>query len=281
MHRLNAVGLLLLLSLTATPAPAQTAAPASDPNAVALANQALQALAGGTALTDITLQGNVAFNAGSGPEAGTATMIARANTQSAVTVILPEGPRKELRNGSAGVWVGLDQTPHAMAASNCYLDASWFFPAFSLAALSGDPTLIVTLAGQETRNGQQVYHLTLLHSPAGQSPDVTSFVQQASKMDLYLDATTLRPAALDFNVHPENNPNFNIATEIRFSGYQSTAGVWAPGRVQKYVLNLLVLDFAATNLTVNSGIGDSAFALPAVQPTGPPNSGTPSGAGTQ
>jgi len=44
-------------------------------------------------------------------------------------------------------------------------------------------------------------------------------------MDLYLDATTLLPAFLDFNVHPDQNTATNIPIEIQYGVYQSFKGV--------------------------------------------------------
>jgi hypothetical protein len=137
---------------------AQTnSAPVSNPSAVALATRALQALAGGTALTDISLQGSVTYTGNSGEQTGTATLVARGNTESLLTLNLSDGQRQELRNGAVGIRIGSDGVPHAMAQNNCYLDAAWFFPAFSLAALATDPTLIIALVGQQTYEGQQVY----------------------------------------------------------------------------------------------------------------------------
>jgi len=251
-------------------APAQAAASTqptatvSDPNAVALASRALQSLAGGAALSDITLQANATYIAGSDEETGTATLVAHGNTQSLVTLNLSGGQRQEIRNGAAGVWVGPDGTPHAMATHNCFIDADWFFPAFSLAALASDSTLVISLVGQEVHDGVQVYHLTLLHNPSGQTPDVVSFIQQLSAVDFYLDASSLLPAAVAFNVHADNDANVNIPAEIRFAAYKSSNGVQAPTRIQKYLQNSLLLDLTVTNVAINSGVPASVFTLPNV-----------------
>jgi hypothetical protein len=220
-------------------------------------------LAAGTPLTDITLQGSVTYTGDSGEQTGTATLAARGSMNSVLTLSLPGGQRKEIRHGVAGVWIGVDGTPHAVATQNCYLDAPWFFPAFSLAALATDTTLIITLVGQETHAGQQVYHLTLFHNLWGQPPAAISLAQRVSKMDLYLDATSLLPAALDFNIPPANDANAAIPVEIRFSAYQSFSGVQAPTDIQKYLHDSLVLDITVTSVVVNSGVADSVFALPA------------------
>jgi hypothetical protein len=185
----------------ASASPQPTAA-VSDPNAVALASRALQALAGGTA--------------------------------------------------------------HAMATHNCWTDADWFFPAFSLAALASDPTAMVKLVGQEVHAGQPVYHLLLFHNLSEQTPDVVSLVQQVSAMDIYLDTSSLLPVAVAFNVHADDDANVNIPVEIRFAGYRSFNGVQAPTRIQKYLQNSLLLDLTVTNVAVNSGVSASVFTLPYV-----------------
>lgn len=119
-----------------TPAPV----PARDPSAVSLAGRALQGLVGETPLTDITIVASATYTAGSDLEMGPATLVALGNQRSRVTLNLTSGQRQEIRRGSAGAWVGADGTPHAVGSSNCHVDAAWFYPALSLAALASDLT---------------------------------------------------------------------------------------------------------------------------------------------
>jgi hypothetical protein len=237
---------------------------ASSPQAVNLASKALQSLAGGTALTDITLQANANYVAGSDEESGSATFVARGNAQSLITLNLSGGQRQEVRNGVMGVSVAADGTATAMATHNCFIDADWFFPALSLSALASDPTQVIGFVGQQVYEGQQVYHLTLSHYLSAQSPDIIALVQRVSAMDLYLDATTLRPVALDFNLHPDNDANTSTPAEIRFGAYQQFQGIWAPTRIQKYLQNTLLLDLTVSSVAVNSGVSASMFTLPIV-----------------
>ena len=184
--------------------------------------------------------------------------------QSAVTLNLSGGTRQEIRNAVAGVSVGADGTPQAMANHNCFIDADWFFPALSLQALASDPTLVISLVGQEVREGEQVYHLSLFHYLPGQATSIVATVQRVNAMDLYLDATSLLPMALDYNMHPDYDADTNLPAEIRFGAYQSFNGVKAPTRIQKYVNNSLVLDLTVTSAAANSGVSPSAFTLPIV-----------------
>ena len=228
----------------------------------------MQALVGGTTLTDVTLQGSVTYTAGSDQETGPFTLVARSNTESLLALNLSGGQRREIRSGIAGVWVGADGAPHAMATHNCFLSADWFYPAFTLSALASDPTLAVTLVGMESRAGEPVYHLILLRNLPQPSPDSTALIQRASAMNLYLDATTLMPSAVTFNIHPDKDANVDIPAEIRFGSFQAFQGITAPARIQKYLQNSLVLDLTVTNVAVNSGVSESIFTLPAVSAGG-------------
>ena len=219
-------------------------------------------MAGGTALTDITLQASATYIAGSDLEMGPATLVALGNQQSKVTLNLTNGQRQEIRAGTAGVWVGPDGTAHYMASHDCFIDASWFYPAFTLVAMASDPTLSISLVGQEVHAGESVYHLLLSHVMSSQIPNDIALIQGLSTMNLYLDATTLLPADLDFNFHPDTDTNVNIPMEIRYAGYQASNGVQVPALIQKYIQNSLVLNLTVASVAVNSGVQTSYFAFP-------------------
>lgn len=256
-----------LTTLTLSSARAQSTVPTSSPTAVALASQALKALAGGTALTDITLQASANYVAGSDQESGTSTLVARGNPQSLLTLNLSEGTRQEIRNGPSGSWSGPDGVHHAMATHNCWVDASWFFPALILQALSADPTLGVVYLGSAEWNGLAALHLQFLHLVPGQAPGITTQIQGLSAVDLYLDPKSLLPLALDFNTHPDNDLNQNIPIEIQFGDYRPVSGVQVPFRIQKFLQGTLTLDFTVAQAAVNSGVSTSTFTIPAL-PTG-------------
>ena len=191
--------------LTLSVVKAQTAGPVRDPNAVALASKALQAVAGTTALSDITIQAAANYTAGCEQETGTATLVALGNVDSLVTLNLSDGQPGEVRNGIQGVWVGTDGAPHTMLSHNNFVDASWFYPAFTLAALTSDATLGLSLVGQEVHEGQAVFHLVASRVVSRNDPNTVALIQRLSTMHLYLDAATLLPAAFAFNVHPDTD----------------------------------------------------------------------------
>lgn len=244
---------------------AQTAPVAPrDANAVTLATKALQALAGGTAVSDITLQASASYTAGSDLENGSATMVALGNQQSLVTLNLTQGRRQEIRNGIGGVTVGVDGTAHTVLAHNNFVDAGWFYPGLTLAALATDRTLAVSYVGLETLGGQPAYHLRFYRALAPNNPTTAALIQHLSTMDLFLSTTTYLPMVFRFNRHSDKNTFADIPIEIRYGAYQPFNGVEAPGHIQKYVQNVLNLDLTVANAAVNSGVPASTFTLPAV-----------------
>lgn len=240
----------------------QTTAP-RDPAALSVAAKALQALIGGTTVSDITLGASAAYTAGSDQEAGPATLLALGNQQSRMTLALTNGTRTEIRSGPSGDWIGIDGVEHAMATHNCWSDAAWFYPGLSLEALNTDPGLGLSYIGPVTHNGVATIDLRLFRvvPSASGGPDPT--VLALSTEDLYLNATSLLPLFLDFNVHPDTDLNRNVPVEIVFGGYQSMNGIAVPTSIQEYLNGSLLFSLTVGPAAINSGLPASDFAVTA------------------
>lgn len=281
--------LLLLLAclVVASSLPAQesssssttSVAPAtSDPQAVALVQQALAVLTGGVAMADVTLTGTARSIAGSDDESGAATLTALATGDSKLSMTFPSGGRIEIRNpstsstGQAGAWSGPDGTMHLMAVHNLFTDPTWFFPAFTLGTVLSSQNEVLVYHGLETHNGQSLLHISAWEEFPQLSPDASTteatpetvpnaFLQRISQMEFFFDPNSMLPVALDFTEHSDSDASIDIATEIRFSNYQGTSGVLVPMHLQKYLNNSLELDLQCTNASFNSGLSSSAFAI--------------------
>jgi hypothetical protein len=144
---------------------------------------------------------------------------------------------------------------------NCWINASWFYPALSYLNATSDPTLIFSFVGQESRGGATVQHLRIYRYLAAQRPAFVALTRRVSAADFYLDSASLLPVALVFNTHPAEDAGTDISIEIDYSNYQAINGVQIPLHVQKLVSGGLALDIVATNATVNSGLSDSLFAI--------------------
>ncbi len=221
-----------------------------NPQAMALATQAMAALTGSTQVNDITLTGTATRTAGADVESGTVVLEALGDSYSRLDLTLSNGARHEVRNLSSisapqGYWVGPDASSHAFSELNCVTDAAWFAPVLSVLSQLSNPNLVISYVGQETKVGVAVQHLHFaFQSP---SPDPTGILQGLSAEDVYLDASTFLPVAITFNAHPDNDATTNLAVEIDYASYQSVSGVLVPFQVQKLINNSVVL-----NLTINS-----------------------------
>lgn len=230
------------LVLTVSQAPAVTQ---SSVQATKLASASLQAAVGATVLTDATLQGTVNYTAGSDEESGSFTLEVKGNQESKLALFLSGGGTTETRQAQAGEWVDAEGVQHAMAPHNCLVDASTLFPTFSVWGVLNDPQVTATHLARTLRDGVTVDHLQLTHIFPGQSPGMTAEIQALSRVDIYLDAATHLPIAIEFNIHPDKDLNINIPVEIQFSGYQKLRGITVATRVQKFIQRTLTLDFTS------------------------------------
>ena len=247
--------LLLLNCPVNSPAQPQTPS-ATQPSQ--LVQQALAALSGGQSITDVTLTGSAQSIAGSDNQTGTATLKAVASGASSLNLSLSSGPRNEILNASVtpatGSWSGPDAVAHPIAFHNLLTGPFWFFPAFALAASSSASGTTVTYIGAETHYGEAVQHLTITQSATVAFPAGVPSYAHLTQLDFYLDATTFLPAALAFNIHPDNNALLDIPVEIRFSAYTAATGAQIPFHVQKFINNTLSIDLQVQSATLNTGL---------------------------
>jgi hypothetical protein len=243
---------------------AQQATTTAPIQASTLLQSALSALSGGQTLTDVALTGAANSIAGSYNETGKATLKSVVGGGSSLNLSLPSGQHNEIVNTSqtppVGSWTGPDGNVHEMAFHNLLVGPFWFFPVFALTTSSTAQGAVVSYVGAETRNGEPTLHLTITQSlPFAAPPNIPSYAH-LTQLDFFLDSTTLLPAALDFNIHPDNDETLDIPVEIRFTSYTTVNGAQIPFHIQKFINNTLSLDLQIQSATLNSGISVSSFA---------------------
>jgi len=247
----------LLCLLFSSPTLAQ-GAPASEPQAIALAAQAITALTGGVPINDVTLTGNVTWG---GSDTGTATLSALGAGESRMDLALTSGTRTEIRDAQTGMqqgqWFAPNTASGYFASHNCWTDAVWFFPV--LGSLAAGPSVVLSYVSQEDRNGETVQHIQSYVYQSAQFPGISP--QQLSTMDFYLDATTLLPVAVTFSAHPDDDATTNLLVEINFSNYQSVNGVAVPTRIQRYQQGNLMVDVTLSGASFNTGLALSSFTI--------------------
>ncbi len=253
----------LLMSLPVVAQQPTPAMPAPrDAQAVLVLQRSLAALSGTAPVNDVTLSGTATRIAGSDNESGTVTLKATAMGQGRIDLNLPSGQRSDVIDISqaspVGDWSGPDGAWHPIAAHNLFGDPSWFFPTFLIHRALSAPNYAISPMNAETKDGVAVEHLTIYQQSGPPSPQ-SALMQGLSQIDIYLNASTLLPAAILFNAHPDDNALVNIPIQIAFSNYQVVQGATVPHHIQKYIQNGLALDVSVTDVQVNTGLPATDF----------------------
>jgi hypothetical protein len=123
------------------------------------------------------------------------------------------------------------------------------------------PVSITTYVGAETLDSQKVQHVFVTQQPPTSSLTADIF-PHLTQVDLYLDSSTFLPAAMSFNIHPDDNELVDIPIEVRFSDYRPVNGTQVPFHIQKFLNNGLLLDFQADSVALNSGLAASSLVSP-------------------
>jgi hypothetical protein len=257
--------LLFLTFLTLPPVVgSQVQPPASDAQAISLAQQAIEAMTHGVTVKDVTLTGTATLPSGSAPHNGKVTLTASGSAKSRLDIVLPEGTRTEVRNSSTGMpqgkWTSPDRSSGMFATQNCWTDPVWFFPALSSLSTS-DPSVIFHYVGSETRGEFSVQHIQVYRSVTGVDPAIASEIQRLSITDFFLESKSALPIEVDFNVHPDDESGTNISMVVIFSAYQTISGVQLPTRILQYVNNSPVIDMTVASASVNAGVSDYLFSI--------------------
>jgi len=257
---------LLILLLTGQGAFAQSSAPnsspvpASNPQAAALASQALAAL-GTTPVSDVTLIGSVTRSVGPDVETGSFTLKAAGLAQSRMDLVFPSGTITEVRtiaNGiPAGFWQANGGTVRQIANHNLASGAAWFFPLSMLSNRVQNPNSTITYVGQEVRSGRSVQHLHVVVQPS--QGDSAGMAEHLTGQDFYLDSSSMLLVSLVYSEHPDNNALVDIPVELDFSDYRAISGIALPFRIQKTFNGSLLLDITVQSAVLNSGLSNADF----------------------
>ena len=200
--------------------------------------------------------------AGSDEESGPATLEVLGHLESLVVLNLSGGQRQEIQNGSQAALTGIDGQQQLAPLHNSLNPAAWFFPALLVEGLIQDTSYSITYAGVESLDGASVHHFQATRTLPGQGDAATmELLQRLTALDLYLDATTFLPVALNFNTHPGNDALQSIPVGIEFSDYRSSGGVATAFHVRKFLQRSLLLDISMTSVAINSGLPPGDFQI--------------------
>jgi hypothetical protein len=186
-------------------------------------------------------------------QTGTVILQAASAGQSRIQLSLSKGSWSEVQSNATPYEgqcsrTGFDGVTQDIAVHNCWKGVVWFLPQIGLQTGAGWADNVASAAAVNTDGSTDVHYF---RKPAGTMSAVTANVlARFSAFDLRIDASGL-PLVLRFNAHPENDPETDIPTEIRFSDYRVVSGVTVPFHIQKFINNGLVLDLQMSTVQIN------------------------------
>ena len=232
----------------------------AQPQAANLLAQSLAALNGTVAVGDVTLTGTAERVAGSDIETGTAVYSA-VPSANRLDLSLSGKSYSEIHtldaNGPGGVWIGPDGATDVISSHNLLADTG-LFPVFTVARLLSTPNCMLTYVGLERKNGISVIHIQSSQQAITSTAFSALTWQHLTHLDIYFDASTLLPAELDFNIHPDNNALLDIPEEIVFSDYRTVGSLTIPFHVQQSRNGSLFLDLQFQQASINSGLSSNS-----------------------
>jgi hypothetical protein len=247
-----------LLLLPSTISSQQATTTSTQPSAILA--QSLAAMGGSVSVSDITLTGTVERVVGSDDETGSASYKAIASANR-MDLSLSSGTRSEIRaigsNGRGGNWVGPDGVVHEISFHNLLTEVGWF-PVFTLSNLASASNGVLTYVGPDTKNGISVIHIQFSQQQPNITGSAATIRQHLTQMDIYVDASTFLPVALDFNTHPDDNALIDIPVEFQFSDYGTVGSLHIPFHVQQSLNGSLFLDVQFQQASINTGLSSTS-----------------------
>ena len=256
---LLSISTLLALSLAARPALAQ--APASNPQAVSLLQQALDT-SGMTvkSFRTFTANGTITyFWAGEAVE-GAATIRARGDDQFRLDANMPDGARSVSTDRRGGSRKGPDGKLVEIPAHNTLTAGILTFPYPSIAAALMDANVTISYAGLVESGGRQLHQVRVARVfPEDADPE--GILAKLAAVDYLIDSQTLLVVKTADLTHPKETLTESYTHEVEFEAYAAMSGVAVPTVVREKVGGQTIWEFHLSDINFNSNLTDADFSL--------------------
>jgi len=194
----------------------------------------------GAPIGSVQLSGTISRSSGSSSDSGPITLTASADGSAKIGFQLSDGARTESQTAANATrtcqWSGPDGIVHDSSSSNCWPALVWFLPQISLQPGLISPSVSTSNALTQSTAAATVYVIQnqLITASVVKNPDAAAQIQNLSRTTLYIDAATLLPSVLDYEIQSDSGST-KIAVEIRYSNYQHFGGLVVPGHIERYL----------------------------------------------
>lgn len=248
---------------------AQSPAPDSSPQAIAVLQQALSASGNADSATRVrsfVATGTATFFL-PGPVfpqvqqvQGGATIRAQGSDQFRLDANLPGGIRSIARNRHAGTRKEEDGRYSDIPVHNTVSRGGSSFPYLPIAAALSDSTMTISYVGLVASGTQRAHQVRIVKNfPAHQDP--TGLMSRLSQTDYFVDSQTNLVIKTADAVHPRQTATWDYPRETLFESYRTFNGVAVPTLVREKIAGQTTWEFRLAGISFNPTLNDSEFTI--------------------
>lgn len=235
--------------------PPATQTPQRDPQAIALLQQTVAAMASSIP-TDSSATGAVTIVEGSTTQNGSIQILTRGTSQTAETLTLPDGQRAIVySNGEAKEINGASSTSPPLEL--IVTDQCPDFPLPLLLSSLSTSDQAIHYVGAETLDGKSVQHIqvwnTFSSNPALQN------IAPFSTKDIWLDAISGLPLKIAYSRRAGSGAVPTIPVEVTYSNYTKVNGILYPFQIDKSLNGTPWMTITISIVSFSTGLTDSHF----------------------
>ncbi len=235
-------------------------APVRDPQAITILNNALGAMGGLQALSqisDLTVTGQFTDELNSPPDVKITRTYIKGLNQVRMETDTPSGTSVVVYANGDGFQIagGEKQSIRTHSSVGRSLE---FFPVLCIAGLLQGPSVSIEMGTSATLDGKSIYEIKASHFFAG-DPNSSAVLSRASRVEFFIDKQTLLPIGLRYFVHADSDSRIDRPMDIRFSNFETTNGLLMPFAATQALNGRTIAVFTINSIVANHGLLDSLF----------------------
>ncbi len=239
--------------------PAQT----SDPQAISVLTQALNAAGGPIALgsiRDFTATGTITYFWAGSPVPGTATARGRGADQFRLDASIPQGARSHAVSHGQGAFKDTSGTVKPIPYHNTVNVGILTFPFPGIIARLNDPLTSITYVGLVQLAARQT-HQVRVRRQFGATTDPNGTLSNLTVTDYFVDAQTYLLVKVTDMTHPVGTLTRSYQHDIELENYTNIGGVNVPMLVREKITGQTIWELRLSSVSFNTGLTDADFAL--------------------
>jgi hypothetical protein len=259
--RLMRIHHFLTILITITSAAVFAQSPKSDPQAVELLQQVLNA-SGMTAnpFNAFTAHGTMTYFWGGQPVQGSATIRARGEDQFRMDANLPDGTRSFSTSKHGGSRKGPDGKVSDLPSHNIVNGGILTLPYTTLAAHLANAETLIPYVGQEDNGGRPMHRVRVARTfPPDEDPN--GILADLFRSDYLIDVQSLLLVRIEDSTHSVQSMTEVYPHAIEFEEYTAASGIAVPALVREKVAGQTTWEFRLSDIRFNPNLEDGDFSL--------------------